>query len=49
MEGLSVDIERLVRQHHIVKNALKPSIGKSTQRFTIFQTSVCNQLLKKQN
>ncbi|WP_293760008.1 HAMP domain-containing sensor histidine kinase [uncultured Paraglaciecola sp.] len=50
MEGLSVDIERLVRQYHIVKkDALKPLIGKSTQRFTIFQTPVCNQLLEKQN
>jgi len=50
MEGLSVDIERLVRQYHIVKkDALKPLIGKSTQRFTEFQNPVCEQLLDKRN
>lgn len=50
MESLSVDIERLVRQYHIVKkDALKPLIGKSTQRFTEFQMPVCEQLLEKQN
>lgn len=50
MEGLSVDIERLVRQYHIVKkDELKPLIGKSTQRFTEFQIPTCEQLLDKQN
>lgn len=50
MEGLSVDIERLVRQYHIVKkDALKPLIGKSTQRFTEYQMPVCLQLLEKRN
>jgi two-component system sensor histidine kinase GlrK len=48
MEGLSVDIERLVRQYHIVKKvALKPLIGKSTQRFIDNQIPVCEQLLEK--
>lgn len=50
MEGLSVDIERLVRQYHIVKkDALKPLIEKSTQRFTEYQIPVCEQLLEKRN
>jgi len=50
MEGLSVDIERLVRQYHIVKkDALKPLIGKSTQRFIEYQIPVCEQLLEKTN
>ncbi|MEP1449147.1 MAG: HAMP domain-containing sensor histidine kinase [Paraglaciecola sp.] len=50
MEGLSVDIERLVRQYHIVKkDALKPLIEKSTQRFSEYQTPVCEQLSEKQN
>jgi two-component system sensor histidine kinase GlrK len=50
MEGLSVDIERLVRQYHIVKkDALKPLIGKSTQRFIEYQMPVCEQLLEKIN
>ena len=50
MEGLSVDIERLVRQYHIVKKvALKPLIGKSTQRFIDNQIPVCEQLLEKRN
>jgi len=50
MEGLSVDIERLVRQYHIVKkDALKPLIGKSIRRFTEYQIPVCAQLLEKQN
>jgi len=50
MESLSVDIERLVRQYHIVKkDALKPLIGKSIQRFTGYQIPVCEQLLEKQN
>jgi two-component system sensor histidine kinase GlrK len=50
MEGLSVDIERLVRQYHIVKkDALKPLIGKSTQRFTEFQIPVCEKLTEKRN
>ena len=50
MEGLSVDIERLVRQFHIVKkDALKPLIGKSTQRFNEYQMLVCGQLLEKLN
>ena len=49
MEGLSVDIERLVRQYHIVKKvALKPLIGKSTQRFIDNQIPVCEQLLEKE-
>tara|TARA_R110000751_G_scaffold307866_1_gene433072 strand:- start:77882 stop:79312 length:1431 start_codon:yes stop_codon:yes gene_type:complete len=50
MEGLAVDIERLVRQYHIVKkDALKPLIEKSTQRFSEYQLPVCEQLLEKQN
>ncbi|MBU3003005.1 sensor histidine kinase [Paraglaciecola arctica] len=50
MEGLSVDIERLVRQYHIVKkDALKPLIEKSTQRFSEYQIPVCEQLSEKQN
>jgi two-component system sensor histidine kinase GlrK len=50
MESLSLDIERLVRQYHIVKkDALKPLIGKSTQRFIEYQIPVCEQLLIKQN
>jgi two-component system sensor histidine kinase GlrK len=50
MEGFSVDIERLVRQYHIVKkDALKPLIRKSTQRFTEFQMPVCEQLSEKRN
>jgi two-component system sensor histidine kinase GlrK len=50
MEGLSVDIERLVRQHHIVKkDALKPLIRKYTQRFTEYQTPVCEHLLGKRS
>ena len=50
MEGLSVDIERLVRQYHVVKkDALKPLIEKSIQRFTEYQIPVCAQLLEKQN
>ncbi|AGH45448.1 sensor histidine kinase [Paraglaciecola psychrophila] len=50
MEGLSVDIERLVRQYHIVKkDALKPLIGKSSQRFTEFQIPVCEKLTEKTN
>lgn len=50
MEGLSVDIERLVRQYHIVKkDALKPLIKKSTQRFIEYQLPVCEQLMEKQN
>ena len=50
MEGLSFDIERLVRQYHIVKkDALKPLIEKLTQRFTEFQVPVCEQLLEKRN
>ena len=50
MEGLSVDIERLVRQYHIVKkDALKPLIEKSTQRFIDYQIPVCEQLLGKRN
>lgn len=50
MEGLSVDVERLVRQYHIVKkDALKPLIGKLTLRFTNFQIPVCEQLWEKQN
>jgi len=50
MEGLSFDIERLVRQYHIVKkDALKPLIEKLTQRFTEFQVPVCEKLLEKQN
>ncbi|MFQ3189734.1 MAG: two-component system sensor histidine kinase GlrK [Paraglaciecola sp.] len=50
MEGVSVDIERLVRQYHIVKkDALKPLIGKSTQRFIEYQMPVCEQLLEKIN
>ncbi|MFT6284518.1 MAG: two-component system sensor histidine kinase GlrK [Arenicella sp.] len=50
MEGLSVDIERLVRQYHIVKkDALKPLIGKSTQRFIEYQMPICEQLLEKIN
>ena len=48
MEGLSVDVERLVRQYHIVKkDALKPLIVKSTQRFTDIQIPVCEHLLEK--
>jgi two-component system sensor histidine kinase GlrK len=50
MEGLSVDIERLVRQYHIVKkDALKPLIKKSIKRFTEYQLPVCEPLLEKQN
>ena len=50
MESLSVDIERLVRQYHIVKkDALKPLIEKSTQRFIDYQIPVCEQLLGKRN
>ena len=50
MEGLSVDIERLVRQYHIVKkDALKPLIGKSTQRFTEYQFRICEGLLEQRN
>ena len=50
MEGFSVDIERLVRQYHIVKkDELKPLIEKSTQRFIDHQIPVCEQLLKKRN
>jgi len=50
MEGLSVDIERLVRQYHIVKkDALKPLIEKSTQRFIDHQIPVCEQLFEKRN
>jgi two-component system sensor histidine kinase GlrK len=50
MDGLSVDIERLVRQYHIVKkDALKPLIGKSTQRFIEYQMPICEQLLEKIN
>jgi two-component system sensor histidine kinase GlrK len=50
MEGLSVDIERLVRQYHIVKkDALKPLIRKSTQRFSEFQIPVCEKLTEKRN
>jgi two-component system sensor histidine kinase GlrK len=49
MEGFSVDIERLVRQYHIVKKELKPLIEKSTQRFIDHQIPVCEQLLKKRN
>jgi two-component system sensor histidine kinase GlrK len=50
MEGLSVDIERLVRQYHIVKkDALKPLIGKSIQRFVEYQIPVCEQLLEQPN
>lgn len=50
MESLSVDIERLVRQYHIVKkDELKPLIEKSTQRFIDYQIPVCEQLLGKRN
>lgn len=50
MEGLSVDIERLILQYHIVqKDALKPLIRKSTQRFTGYQIPICEQLLDKRN
>jgi two-component system sensor histidine kinase GlrK len=50
MEGLSIDIERLVRQYNIVKkDALKSLIGRSTQRFTEFQFLICEQLLEKDN
>jgi two-component system sensor histidine kinase GlrK len=50
MEGVSVNIERLVRQYQIVKkNALKPLIIKSTQRFAELQIPVCEPLLEKQN
>jgi len=50
MESLSVDIERLVRQYHIVKkHELKPLIEKSTQRFIDYQIPVCEQLLGKRN
>ena len=50
MEGVSVDIERLVRQYHIVKkDALKPLIGRSTQRFTEYQSLICKQLLEQDN
>jgi len=49
MEDLSVDIERLVRQYHIVKkDALKPLIVKSTLRFTEYQLPICDLLLLKQ-
>lgn len=50
MESLSVDIERLVRQYHIVKkDALKPLIERSTQRFTEYQILICEQLFVQDN
>jgi two-component system sensor histidine kinase GlrK len=50
MEGLSVDIERLVRQYHVIKkDALKGLIGKSAQRFFEYQIPVCQQLSLQQN
>ena len=50
MESLSVDIERLIRQFQIVKkDALKPLIKKSTQRFSEYQISLCMQLSEQQN
>jgi two-component system sensor histidine kinase GlrK len=33
----------------VKKDALKPLIGKSTQRFTEFQILVCEQLSEKKN
>jgi two-component system sensor histidine kinase GlrK len=50
MEGLSVDIERLVRQYNIVKkDALKSLIGRSTQRFTEYQLLICEKLQEQHN
>ncbi|WP_299079611.1 HAMP domain-containing sensor histidine kinase [uncultured Paraglaciecola sp.] len=50
MEGLSVDIERLIRQYHIVKkDALKPLISQSTQRFIEYQQRVCKTLIEQRN
>lgn len=50
MESLSVDIERLVRQYHIVKkDALKPLIERSTQRFSEFLILICEQLSNQDN
>lgn len=50
MEGWSIDIERLVRQYHIVrKDALKSLIGRTTQRFSEYQILICEQLVEKRN
>lgn len=45
LESLSVDIERLVRQYHVLKNqALKELADKSVERFSELQFLVCEEL-----
>ncbi|KXI30622.1 sensor histidine kinase [Paraglaciecola hydrolytica] len=45
MESLSVDVERLFRQFHVLKNiALKNLAQKSIERFVELQTPVCSEL-----
>jgi len=49
MESLSVDIERLFRQYHVLKNiALKSLAQKSIERFVELQTPVCSELDEQQ-
>ena len=48
MESLSVDVERLIRQYHVLKNvALKQLAEKSIQRFTELQDLVCAELTEQ--
>lgn len=48
MESMSVDIERLYRQYHVLKNvALKHLAEKSIERFSELQTLVCEELKSK--
>lgn len=50
MESLSIDIERLVRQYHVVKkDALKVLIEKSSQRFADYQQPLCTELSEPLN
>ena len=49
MESLSVDIERLFKQFHVLKNvALKNLAQKSIERFVELQTPVCSELDEQQ-
>jgi two-component system sensor histidine kinase GlrK len=49
MESLSVDVERLFRQYHVLKNmALKNLAQKSMERFVELQTPVCKELAEQQ-